>query len=41
MRLDRDDVILIEDLVRYHNLYGTMATGEAGYVALSDVVDLF
>lgn len=39
--LDKDDVILIEDLVHYHNLYGMMATGETGYVALSEVVDSF
>ncbi len=38
-RLERDDLLFISDLVFFHDQFGTLGTGEAGYLRLVDVVD--
>jgi hypothetical protein len=37
--LQREDFMLVADFVHYHDLFGTLATGETGYVRLVDVID--
>jgi hypothetical protein len=38
-KFDRDDLLFISDLVLYHDQYGTLSTGEDGYLQLVDVID--
>jgi len=37
--LDRDDLLFISDLLFYHDQYGTLGTGEDGYLRLINIVD--
>ncbi len=37
--LDREDLLFIADLVYYHDLYGTLSTGENGYVRLINMIE--
>ncbi len=37
-RFDRDDLVNVADLVLFHDIFGTLATGETGYVRLCDVI---
>ncbi|MEJ2622857.1 MAG: HD domain-containing protein [Candidatus Thiodiazotropha sp.] len=36
---DRDDLMFIANMVYYHDQFGTLSTGEAGYLRLVDIVD--
>ena len=38
---DRDDLLHVATLVYYHDQFGTLSTGEAGYLRLVDIVDRF
>ncbi len=38
-KFDRDDLLFISNLVLYHDQYGTLSTGEDGYLQLVDVID--
>lgn len=38
-KFERDDLLFISDLVLYHDQYGTLSTGEDGYLQLVDVID--
>ena len=35
---DRDDLLFISLLVSYHDLFGTLGTGEAGYLRFTDLI---
>lgn len=39
MGLDREDLLFVADLVYYHDLFGTLATGENGYMRLVNLID--
>jgi len=36
---ERDDLLFIADLVLFHDQYGTLSTGEDGYIALVNAID--
>lgn len=38
---DRDDLLHVATMVYYHDQFGTLSTGEAGYLRLVDIVDRF
>ncbi len=35
----QDDLLFVSDLVLYHDIFGTLTTGETGYLRLVDVLD--
>jgi len=37
--LDREDLLFIADLIYYHDLYGTLSTGENGYMRLINLIE--
>ena len=37
--LDREDLLFIADLVYYHDVFGTLSTGENGYVRLINMIE--
>jgi hypothetical protein len=38
-KFERNDLLFIADLVLYHDQYGTLSTGEDGYLQLVDIID--
>ena len=38
---ERDDLLFVADLVRYHDHFGTVGTGEDSYLPLVDAIDRF
>ena len=40
-RFEREDLMYVAGLVLYHDHFGTLATGEDGYMALVNVIDRF
>ncbi|CAG0993974.1 hypothetical protein GEOBC_02529 [Geobacteraceae bacterium] len=40
-RLEDDDLLFIADLLFFHDRFGTLSTGESGYLQLVNIVDCF
>lgn len=36
---EQDDLLFVSDLLFYHDVFGTLSTGETGYLRLVDVID--
>jgi hypothetical protein len=41
LTFSRDDLLFISNLILYHDQYGTLGTGEDGYLRLVDIIDYF